>query len=124
MLSPSDVTDGLSNTYLVGDRILGPSWYYGNSATHAAWDCSAAFSGFAFDNSADCGTLRTCPQHDTDSPDHMSGPWATFGSAHASGFGMAFCDGSAHLVSYSIDPETHRRLGNRNDRLPVEPGKF
>ena len=37
---------------------------------------------------------------------------------------MVFSDGSVHTVSYGIDAETHRRLGNRRDDLPVDASKF
>ena len=38
-----------------------------------------------------------------------------FGSAHEAGCNFLLCDGSVHFVSFDIDPETHRRLGNRED---------
>ncbi|MDA8745974.1 DUF1559 domain-containing protein [Rubripirellula amarantea] len=38
-----------------------------------------------------------------------------FGSAHASGFHMSYCDGSTDFVSYEVDSELHRSRGNRMD---------
>ena len=37
---------------------------------------------------------------------------------------IPFCDGSVHLISYTIDPPTHERLARRNDGLPIDAGKY
>ena len=37
---------------------------------------------------------------------------------------MAFCDGAVTVISYSIDPEMHRRLGDREDGKPVNAKKL
>ena len=48
----------------------------------------------------------------------------SFGSTHANGSHMAFCDGSVRMISYTIDPETHRRLSNRNDGCVIDGKKL
>jgi prepilin-type processing-associated H-X9-DG protein len=47
-----------------------------------------------------------------------------FGSAHSNGCNFGFCDGSVRTISYDIDAEVHRRLGNRHDGLPIDSNQY
>jgi prepilin-type processing-associated H-X9-DG protein len=47
-----------------------------------------------------------------------------FGSAHAGGFNMAFCDGSVHSILYEIDPTVHAMLSDRQDGLTVDSTQY
>jgi prepilin-type processing-associated H-X9-DG protein len=55
-------------------------------------------------------------------PSHLCN--CRFGSSHPGATNYAFCDGSVHNISYSIDAETHRLLGNRRDGLPINASQF
>ncbi len=119
----ADITDGTSCTYLVGEKYLNVDAYF----TGNDWgDDQAAFTGDCDDQCRWTGLDTTTNGVTTIGfnpplPD-MPGSMLTtmFGSAHLSGFQMAFCDGSVQKMNFSINPEIHRRLGNRHDGLPID----
>ena len=115
-LTSDDVTDGNTNTYLLGEKYLYPDEYEGCSSA----DDNGIFTGLDVDNLRSVYTGNTHPMQDR--PGYDDRPYF-FGSAHAGSFGMALCDGSVHRISYSIDKTVHYNLGARNDNQVVA-GKF
>ena len=110
----SEVRDGTSNTYMVGEKYLNPdlylngrdlgdneNMYIGDNADISRWTYQAPMQ--------DRPGMTTC---------------IPFGSAHAGGFNIALCDGSVRQISYSINLDVHNRLGNRKDGLPVDASEF
>ncbi len=112
----SDITDGTSCTYLAGEKYLDPD-RIGSVAGQDTSSDSAALSGD--DNDLLAWTDQP-PLQDTPGLDNAS----IFGSAHASGFGMGFCDGSVKMMSYAVDPLVHRYLGSRNDGRAIDGTKL
>jgi len=116
----NDILDGTTYTYLVGEKYLCPDLYFtGTSYT----DDEPAFSGDDLDLhgwTSKTSDLYYSPRQDTSGVDN----WYIFGSAHSNGFNMAFCDGSVQTMSYSIDPEVHRCLGNRKDGCAIDAKKW
>jgi len=105
-ITSADVSDGTSNTYLLGEKYLNPDSYENGNDIG---DNEAALVG---DDHDVARWAASEPLQDT--PGFLDNG-ERFGSAHASGFNMAFCDGSAQTVSYLIDLDTHRHLANRAD---------
>jgi prepilin-type N-terminal cleavage/methylation domain-containing protein len=134
MIKPIDITDGLSDTYLAGEKFVNPYYYFCDPASIASYGCddfSAAFSGHDSDTArgwAQLGTTKMplptpdATQSDATTTDPMIS--LSFGAAHVAIFNMAFCDGAVHAISYTIDSETHRRLCNREDGLTIDAKKF
>ena len=111
-----DVTDGTTNTYFVGEKYLNPDDY---TTGLDPGDNENVYSGDGWDMHR-----WTSLAHDP-RQDQIGLVWQeSFGSAHTSGFHMAFCDGSVHVINFDIDPEIHRRLGNREDGLPIDASAF
>ncbi len=117
----SDVTDGTSNTYLLGEKNLCPDYY---TTGMSGGDNEDAYMGDDIDIfrvvGYSPGTPYVPPWPDTPGSDQSD----AFGSAHLSGFNMAFCDGSVHTMSFTIAPEAHRRLGNRKDGEVIDGKSF
>jgi len=105
------VEDGSSNTYAVGEKGLMPD-NYDNGQDPG--DNETMYAGDDIDVMR--STLELYPPRQ-DRPG--LGAFLNFGSAHPSAWNVAFCDGSVHALSYSIDVVVHARLGNRKDGQPV-----
>jgi len=109
------ITDGASNTYMVGEKNLDPDTYEGTDTTEneqggygSGGDGHSYFQGFDWD------THRfgaEPPVQDSPGAD----PFRVFGSAHPVVWHAVLCDGSVRAVSYDIDLTTHKRLANRHD---------
>jgi prepilin-type N-terminal cleavage/methylation domain-containing protein len=116
---PAQVVDGMSNTYLIGEKYLAQvnykngiddgddfTMYQGDDMDIVRWALPKIS-----DLSKDIVERENMPR--ADDKEFVSA--YAFGSAHPSGWQSARCDGSVHLMSYDLDDEVHRRLGNRAD---------
>jgi prepilin-type N-terminal cleavage/methylation domain-containing protein len=110
------VRDGLSNTYLLGEKYCNPDEYI-NGQDPA--DNEHMYAGHNPD------TLRWAGRPDQDIRGMRAGQ--SFGSAHPHGFQVSLCDGSVRSISYAIEsrsdpanPGTHQRLSNRRDGFPID----
>ena len=108
------VTDGASNTYLIGEKYLDPDNYYNGQDGS---DDQALLGGFDNDN-----YRSTVSPPEQDTPGVVN--WVIYGSAHSGSYNATFCDGSVHAISYSIDPLTHQHLGNRADGALIDFSKI
>ncbi len=111
----ADISDGLSHTYLIGERYMNPDAYGDYIVGHYQCDDDQGWTmGYDFDINV---WAQKKPLQDTPGFGECE---TMFGSVHAGGFNVVLCDGSVHTISYSINLETHGRLANRKDGRPVE----
>lgn len=108
----SDLIDGTSHVFLFGEKHVMQAGY----SNGKDWgDNEPMYSGFNNDNHR-----STHPQWPLlrDTRETMS--IGSFGSAHPHGVNFVLADGSVHHVSFKIDSETFRRMGNRRDGARAE----
>ena len=105
------ISDGTSNTFMVGEKNVNPDFYAGGTTSNRdQGDDQGAWTGDDIDihRFTDAASLPT--------PDQAGLNQAqVFGSAHPSVFAMAMCDSSVRTISYDINVETYKLLGNRDD---------
>jgi hypothetical protein len=143
------IPDGLTKTYLVGEKSLQPKQYDSaglTTNTRSYGDDNTMYRGYDYDGvrfasnyptasgvpttaviAADtAGAIFFRPVRDTDDPLGVSDPnWFTyyqgnFGAAHPSGCQFVMCDGSVQTIGYTVDPQVHWMLANRQDGLAVQ----
>jgi hypothetical protein len=99
----NEITDGLSNTLLVGEKHVPRG-----SETLHPWDCGL-FDG----HNPACNTRAAGPGFPLAS--QRDDPGWKFGSHHPHLCQFVFCDGSVHALKTSIDPLILGLLAQRND---------
>ena len=120
MVAMADIRDGTAHTYLVGEKYLNPQAY--EDGTDQG-DNEGALIG---DNpdivrfGSEFGTDLRPPLQDRVG----YGSCIEFGSAHSNGFHMAMCDGSVHIINYTIDPVVHFNLAHRDDGYIIDGKSF
>jgi Tfp pilus assembly protein PilE len=110
------VVDGLSNTYMVGEKYMNADTYFTgvdpgdvHPMLEGADYCTTRYGGQMLPPAQDQSRYTNS---------------RIFGSAHPGIWHVVFCDGSVHAVSYSIDPTMHGRLANRHDGEPIDESIF
>ncbi|MGO9108816.1 MAG: DUF1559 domain-containing protein [Thermoguttaceae bacterium] len=109
--SAAEILDGLTNTYLVGEKYLQPEHYLDGQD---AGDNETLYMGY------DQDIIRwtsAAPMQDRRGVNDTR----TFGSPHVNGFNACMCDISVRPISYSIDATVHRYLGDKADLQAVQP---
>jgi prepilin-type processing-associated H-X9-DG protein len=119
------VTDGLSNTILVGEQNAGKNdfirWvggWYGDYWASFDGGANASTTIIPINYPIDQNSDQWCDRP-LESVWNWSVSWG-FKSNHPGGTNFVFADGSVHFISQSIDHRTYQLLGCRNDGQVVQ----
>ncbi|MCR9115570.1 MAG: DUF1559 domain-containing protein [bacterium] len=100
----ADVTDGTSNTFMIGET------RYGN----AVWGASAKQDGCSYPRNL-AGAQEQINLHAGQGVHDTRG----FSSFHPTGAQFGFVDGSVHFIAETIDLTMYQQLGHRSDGFPI-----
>ncbi len=111
-----DVADGLSSTFMVGEKWVNIRYYQGNSAgtTGDAGDDEGLFCSGDTSRSTSFALPPLPDDNCADLVMRSEAKWDRLGSAHSSGFNVMFGDGSVRTINYDIEPNVYDALGTRS----------
>ena len=110
--SINDITDGTSNTAMIGEKYLCPDNY---SNGESIGDNQNAYVGDGYD-------LVRWGEHTPfqDTPGNAAPEYGAFGSSHPGAFNLGFCDGSVRSISYEVDMDVYPYLFSRDDGIAID----
>ncbi len=126
-VSPAHVADGMSNTYLMGEKYMSPENYtigVDASGNNDTGDLMSAYSGDDV-SLVRWGSTTYLPSMDrvkTNIP--PPNPAKIFGSSHSAGWHAAWGDGHVKLIGWGIDGTVHQNMATRNGHEAVDPTKI
>jgi hypothetical protein len=131
LISFANVTDGLTNTLLIGEKFVPTGNYDGGSPGAANYEGDDR----GWTESWDYDTVRSTgmpPIQDiwfapNKYPLGGTGYWQynlKFGSAHSTAINCLMGDGSVHAISYTVDRIVFNQLGDRQDSQLIEGSPF
>jgi prepilin-type N-terminal cleavage/methylation domain-containing protein len=119
-----DVRDGLTQTIMLGEKYLDPNAYTTGTDKGDELSLYTGVSNDLFRMTGNPPVNGVVPGQPP-MQDHAGvSDVLHFGSAHPSGANFILCDGAAIAISYTVDPETFRRLGTAAENLPVDMTKL
>ncbi len=120
-VSASSISDGTSNTLLIGERtyfLQGEYWSYGAKWTSGKLDSPSKISTGAMKNVAwPINTIErgdALPAAVTRSADDIRDNDLSFGSFHPGGACFSYADGSVHFLTEDLDIVLFKDLATRN----------
>ena len=135
------ISDGVSNTFLLGEKHIDPKYYEKGNLIGS--DDYSLYCGADQDTlrTTYCGTYNRANEHasslsfvrdennarfpirdSSELNDEESSK--RFGSAHSGSLNMALCDGSVQSVSYDIDWQVYNCKGDRADGMQASGADF
>jgi prepilin-type N-terminal cleavage/methylation domain-containing protein len=112
-VAAKDVSDGLTNTILLGEAVPSAATFAQAGAEQATedrkdhWSFGGDDANNGFDGSEFCGSTAVTINEDTE---------LAFGSEHSGGCNICSADGSVHFLNEDIDMDIYSYLGRRADQ--------
>ena len=107
-----DITDGMSNTYLIGEKVMNPPDYFNGRDSMDLWPVVSSENVRVY---VRMGGTNDAP-HGSQAPyqDSANGCISchSFGSAHAAAWNVVMGDGSVRSLPYSMDHMNHRAFSS------------